>query len=265
MSVALVIVLGYKIFEWSGLTYEAAPIESTASSDVLPDDSFDTFAEREPGDWREELIALGIIATGTPETATSSDPVAYIGDILAEEILNGYGALKETDTYSVDAARSIGTSIGANIMPLPTSAHISAEELASDTDTSLARVLVYRADMRDATAPLIHDDPPEFVLFAEYVDSRNPEKLRALERAAVRYRTASENLRTVVVPEDALTLHVRAVNSLEDYANTLDRLVLFSAQPLSALALLRTYNEAERELLFAFDVLAQYYVRKSAQ
>jgi len=42
-----------------------------------------------------------------------------------------------------------------------------------------------------------------------------------------------------------------------------ERLVLFADKPLASLALLRTYNDVEREMLMAFDALAQYYVRKS--
>ena len=148
---------------------------------------------------------------------------------------------------------------------MSTAEHISLSDISIDADTSRERVLRYRADMREGTAPLISDAPPEIELFAEFLETGNREKLRALETAAARYEQAAENLGAIQVPEDAAQYHVRAVNALKDYGNTLQRLVLFSEQPLPALALLRTYNEAERELLFAFDVLAQYYVRKSSE
>jgi len=260
MVAILLIALAYKVAEWSGVTYVAEPpppAAEVATDELLP--------VRERGDWREELISLGIIATGTPETATSSDPVAYVGDILATELLRGYGAMKEADTFTVDAARSFGTTLGTNVLPEPLHTPIDPSGLRTDADTSRERVLSYRADMREAMSVLITETPPELVLFAEYLESGNAEKLRAIEAAAERYRRASSALQKIVIPKDALDYHVRAVNALEAYANTLDRLVLFSAQPLPSLALLRTYNEAERELLFAFDVLAQYYVRKSSE
>ena len=261
MAVILLLTLAFKVAEWSGVSYEAVPV-ATPSVDTP---TAETGPVRTPGDWRQELIALGIIATTTPATATSSDPVAYVGDILANEMLRGYAALKENDAYTVDAARSLGSSLGTNVLPVSTAEHISLSDISIDADTSRERVLRYRADMREGTAPLISDAPPEIELFAEFLETGNREKLRALETAAARYEQAAENLGAIQVPEDAAQYHVRAVNALKDYGNTLQRLVLFSEQPLPALALLRTYNEAERELLFAFDVLAQYYVRKSSE
>jgi len=261
MAVILLLSLAYKIAEWSGVRYEVAPL----AAPPVDAPTAEAAPATPPGDWRQELITLGIIATATPATATSSDPVAYVGDILATEMLRGYAALKENDAYTVDAARSLGSSLGTNVLPVSTAEHISLADISVDADTSRERVLRYRADMREGTAPLISDSPPEIELFAEFLDTGNREKLRALEAAAARYEKAGANLEAIRVPADAAEYHVRAVNALRDYGNTLERLVLFSEQPLPALALLRTYNEAERELLFAFDVLAQYYVRKSSE
>jgi hypothetical protein len=260
MVAVLLIAVANRIAQWSGVTYVAAPATHTDQPPRSPE-PVESPASR---DWREDLISLGVIASGTPETATSSDPVAYVGDILATELLRGYSTMKETDTYSVEAARAFGTTLGTNVLPESLHTPIDPAAIRTDEDVSRDRVLSYRADMREAMSVLISDSPPEFVLFAEYLESGNAERLRAIEASAERYRAASAALQNVIVPKDALEYHVRAVNALEAYANTLDRLVLFSAQPLSSLALLRTYNEAERELLFAFDVLAQYYVRKSS-
>ncbi len=183
MAVAMLVVLAFKIVDWSDISYEA-PTETVAPEST----DEDVFADREAGDWREQLIALGIIATGTPETATSSDPVAYVGDILANELLRGYDTMKATDSYSVDAARTLGTSIGTNVLPISTANHITVDALLLDEDISKEGALRYRADMREATAPLITDIPPELVLFAEFLETQNAEKLRAIEDSAKRYR-----------------------------------------------------------------------------
>ena len=212
--------------------------------------------------WRDELVRLGIIATSTEaDIATSTDPVARIADILGEQAAYGYLSLKE-GVLSLEDARAYGSAVGENVLPISTAAHISVADIDSTTDVSKERTLAYRADVRDATGVLITDTEPEVVLFAKYIDSKNPNLLEEIKDAAARYNTAANAMKKILVPHDAKELHVRAVNSLLDYENTLDRLVLYADSPLASLALLRTYNEVEREMLLAFDALADYYVRK---
>jgi hypothetical protein len=119
--------------------------------------------------------------------------------------------------------------------------------------------------MREASAILITDDPPEFETFARYIETNNPERLRELERAEERYRGAEASVLAVVVPQDAAELHIRVVNSLGFFAHTLRQLIRYADSPLTSLAILRTYNEAEREMLYAFDALSSYYVKKSTE
>lgn len=216
-------------------------------------------------DWQEELIRLGIINTANESYGTSTDPLEYIGDIIAEQVLGGYLSLKEGETYSKETANQLGESIGKSILPSPTFTPHTEKGMITVTDTSRERVLSYRADMREALAPLITDTEPELVIFAKFIETQSPEELIALAAAAKRYKEAEQNMLAVAVPQDALALHVRGINALGFYANTLDRLVLFAKSPLAILGLLRTYNEAEREMLYAFDALSQYYVRKSTE
>ncbi len=216
--------------------------------------------------WRDELAQLGIISTTTSEVlATSSDPLATLGDSIAQEFLYGYMSLKQSGTFTPERAAELGKGIGVNIRaPSDFSMHSEAE-LTEDADVSKERVLVYRSDMRDALAVLINGEPPEFEIFARYVETNNPERLNELREAAERYRKAEQNSLKVVVPRDAAELHIRAVNALGSYATVINQLIRSADSPFTTLVVLRTYNEAEREMLYAFDALASYYVRKSSE
>lgn len=222
-------------------------------------------AERKPlstRDWQNELAALGLISTSTDRVvATSPQSVA---DIISEQFLNGYISLKESGRYSQESAASIGRSIGESVRAPSQFVMHGESEVRQVADISKERSLTYRADMRDALAILITDAPPEFETFGLYVETKNPERLRELEAAVTRYRLAEQALLRVIVPQDAVALHLRATNALGAYASAVDQLIRYADEAFATLAVLRTYNDAEREMLYAFDALASYYVRKSA-
>jgi hypothetical protein len=214
--------------------------------------------------WQEELATLGLISTSTDASAVATSTLT-VADMISHDFINAYLSLKESGKYSKETAASIGKAIGENVRA-PSQFVVHGEgELNKDSDTSRNRALVYRADMRDALAVLITDAPPEFETFGLYVETKNPERLRGLEEAATRYQTAERTLLHVIVPMDAAALHLRAVNALGSYADALNQLIRHADDSLSILAVLRTYNDAERELLYAFDALASYYVRKASE
>lgn len=216
--------------------------------------------------WRDELAELGIIATTTAEVyATSSDPLIAFGDSVAQNFLYGYMSLKQSGAFTTERAETLGKDIGMNLRA-PSGFSLHAEsELTQDADVSRDRVLAYRSDMRDALSILVNGKPPEFEIFALYVETKNPERLTELTEAAERYRIAEQNALKVVVPQDAAEIHIRVTNALGSFATVLDQLIRSVDSPFTTLVVLRTYNEAEREMLYAFDALSSYYVRKSTQ
>ncbi|TSC86991.1 MAG: hypothetical protein G01um10148_96 [Parcubacteria group bacterium Gr01-1014_8] len=217
-------------------------------------------------DWRDELARLGLVNTTTDAAvATSSDPLATFGDTIAQEFLTTYLSLKQYGSYSPEKAAQLGKALGSNAhVPTNFTLHASSE-LTLASDTSKERILKYRSEMRDALRMLVNGSPPEFETLALYIETKNPERLIELSEAAERYRDAEKNALAVVVPSDAAELHIRVVNALGAYGSAVDQLVRSMASPVTTLAVLRTYNEAEREMLYAFDALASYYVRKSSQ
>jgi hypothetical protein len=54
---------------------------------------------------------------------------------------------------------------------------------------------------------------------------------------------------------------LRVTNAIGGFAENLERMVRFAKDPLATMALLRTYNEREREFDLAFDALVKYYAR----
>jgi hypothetical protein len=212
--------------------------------------------------WQNELAELGIISTSTEGLIATT--TLSVADVISDQFLAGYTTLKESGRYTPETASAIGRSIGESVRAPSQFVMHGEGELKKDLDTSSARALEYRADMREALAVLISDAPPEFQTFGLYVETKNPARLLELEEAADRYQKAERALLAVVVPQDAVALHIRAANALGSYADTIRQLIRYADDPLSTLAVLRTYNDTEREMLYAFDALASYYVRKSA-
>ena len=194
--------------------------------------------------------------------ATSSDPLNSLGDFLATQLLSGYAAVKR-GSYSQTQANTLAQKMGASVQAPSTFVPHVAPELKTVSDVSLERVLQYRADMRTALAGLITGDGPEFLTFAHYLETKNPILLTNISDAARRYRVAESAAFHTTVPQDAADIHLRAVNALGAYASILEQLVQHASDPLASVAILRTYNGEEQEMLYAFDALASYYVRKS--
>ncbi len=235
---------------------------STTDRERPSTEEITTNADRE---WIAELTRLGIVSTPGEPLSTSTDPVQFIGEIIADQTLNGYLSLKQSGLYSPEEAARVGEQIGANIAPAPTAVLYRTSSLATTADTSPARVITYRGDMRDALSPLVTDEEDELTLFARYLDTLDRTYLERIRASSERYKIAEMNMATIIVPEDGVEVHLRTLNALVSFRNTLERLVLFSDSSLSSLALLRTYNEAEREMLYAFDALARYYVESIDQ
>jgi hypothetical protein len=218
-------------------------------------------------DWQDELIRAGVIsapatsttaATGTPST----DPLSNIGQAVAQTLVNGYMSLAQYNAYTPERGETLASTIADNLRAPAIFVPHTVEELSFDSDTSSKRVLQYRSDMRVAFEPMINAEEHELTLFAGYVDSHDQLWLERLAKAAANYRAVEKNLLSVSVPQDAAPEHLRAVNAIGSFAENLERMVRFANDPLASMALLRTYNDKEREFDLAFDALIKYYARK---
>jgi hypothetical protein len=214
-------------------------------------------------DWQDELLAGGVAAATSTESETA-DPIEDIEDDVAGALYGGYLSLKQQGSYTPQQGNALAYSIASNIRA-PLLGEPLTDSSITTRENSRASTLAYRAESRDALAPIVTDDPPEIEYYAYYVSTKDASWLSKLSEAASQYREARENMLAVVTPEDAVQEHLRALNALGAYAETLDRLANVAPNAFAAAALLKTMNEAEEEMLAAFDALAQYYVHSIAQ
>lgn len=216
-------------------------------------------------DWQDELMRGGMgFSTTTASTTLSDDPAVNLGISLINSLASGYSSMKEYNAYSPEQAEKLATSLTTDFKAPDTATAHSLAELKIDPDVSSARILKYRSDMRLALSVLVDlEAEPEFSLFARFIQTNDPKWLTELSSAAERYRKAEAELMKVTVPDTAAYIHLRAANATGTYAQTLERLVRFAKDPLATMALLRTYNESEREYLLAFDALAKFYAEET--
>ncbi len=217
-------------------------------------------------DWQDELTHSGIAASTSTDSNTlaTADPLTALANQVAGALYGGYLSLKQNGEYSSARAATLGTNIATNLQAPDTFVPHTVDDLTIDEDTTEARILKYRADLRVALAPMVTDDPPEIEYFASYVVTKDPSWITKLSDAAARYAAAEKNMLTVSVPKDGVPEHLRALNALGAYASTLNRMPPYMNDTFASLALLKTLNADEEDMLRSFDALAQYYVRTVA-
>lgn len=220
-------------------------------------------------DWQEELAKAGIAtiepATSTATSSASLDPLSRIAETVAKSLFGNYLFMKENGAYSAQEGQKMAENVAATVIKAPeTYVRHTEAELKFDSNTSADRILVYRSDMRVATERLLEGTEPEFALFGRYMESGDPYWLEELEKTVARYRETEKRMLKVTVPENARIYHIRAVNAVGAYGNNIDRLIRFAGDPIAVLALLRAYNDVEREMLLAFDALANFYARSAS-
>ncbi|MEK7509611.1 MAG: hypothetical protein AAB605_02760 [Patescibacteria group bacterium] len=215
-------------------------------------------------DWRDALAEAGIaIATTTEPAAPAApqDPLATMGSSVLQSVVSGYLSLKEYNQYTPARGEQLAQTIATNLRAPAIFMPHTTDELIIDADTSQERILRYRADMQEATARMVDfSAEPEFTIFARFIATEDTSWLDKLSATAKNYRDVEHAMLAVSTPASAIETHLRAVNALGKFTETLERLVRFANDPIATAALLRTYNEDEREMFLAFDALAKFYV-----
>ncbi len=205
--------------------------------------------------WQEELLRNSL---------EKSDSVALEGlsDALSQGIAVSYSALQQSGEYTEEKIGEVADNMAETIRIEPVFTPHTAAELTIDTNTSYARMLSYRSDMRIALEPLLSNKESEFEIFARYISSKDSNELKPLEAAARNYRKAIQGAMSVTVPADVQDEHIRAVNALLQFAVVLDDIQKHASDPLASVALMRTYTVAETAVLTTFNDLARYYSTK---
>lgn len=198
----------------------------------------------------------------TSGAATSSDDISQLGTEVLNRLAQAYSGLQNANAFSTSTANAVA----ADTLPLlQTNVQYTtylSSNLKTDSDTSFARMLTYRSDLRTSLAPLLKNTEPEFAIFGSYVQTKDTSYLTQLEAVAQNYRDAVALTAKVVVPEDAVPYHIAILNAMEEFAATLDAMSAQASDPFAVAGLLQNYEQAESDMVTSFNALATYYKSK---
>jgi hypothetical protein len=207
-----------------------------------------------------------LLATSTDPAAagaTSTDSLSTLGNAVMDQLAGAYTQMQRSGTYSSSTAAAAGNSLAPYLAAGVSYQTFSASQLKVDSDISYARMLQYRSDLRAAFAPLLQNTEPEYEIFAYYVNTKDVSYLAKLKTVAGSYREAANLTAKVVVPQDALEVHIGILNAMEEFASTLDAMAAHANDPFASAALLSGYNRAESDMLSSFNALTIYYKGKT--
>ena len=212
---------------------------------------------------QQEAVVLGLASSADPSATSSVDTVAMIGPMVMAQLAGQYMGMQDSGSYSAQAGEQAAQDIAGNIRATISYKVYGVSDIKTDTDTSYARMLTYRSDLREALAPLLKNTSPELELFARYIETSDPIYLTRLTEAAQNYRSAIANVALVVVPRDAVNYDRSILNAMGQFAGTLDQMATHGTDTLASAALLRAYNTAEQDMYTSFNALSAYYGQKT--
>ncbi|MBI5470425.1 hypothetical protein HY968_03890 [Candidatus Kaiserbacteria bacterium] len=207
--------------------------------------------------------------SGGKSTASNSllSDLPYVSPIssdIAAQILSAYANnVARNGSYSSEDGVKAATKIASDIMPAVNYTSVTAGDVKTDPDVSSSRVLAYRADLRVALEPLLLNKDMELEIFGRYIESGDVQYLNALGAAAVNYRKAAGNASALKVPADAAVYHAAILNAMNEFAATLDAMASNASDPFASAALLKTYNQAQADMLASFGEIGAYAARKT--
>ena len=210
-----------------------------------------------------DQLQAGTVASATNTKPYDSNDLSQIGDNAFGKLIGTYVALKQSGAYTASAGERVAQDIATSLTAPVAYAPILESDIKADSDTSYKRMLQYRSDMRTAYEPLLQNKEPEFAVFARYVETGDKSNLATLSLYAERYKKTATNAKNATVPKDTISYHVRIANSLLQFAAVLEQMVKYADNSMASLALLRTYNSAELEVLTSFNSIATFQRNKT--
>lgn len=260
-ALSVVVLLGVGAWQFDqAMQQKNAPLSYVKSSSLAPesgaaqDTNFD--AQQQTAD---TAAAAG---AGAAQSASSSDPISQIGTNVMNQLMSAYVGLRQAGVYSTSTAEAAAIQIQPSLNASISYPTFRPSDIKTDPDTSYARMLAYRGDLKASLAPLMKNTEPEYEIFAEYVNTGDASYLTKLESVAQDYRNAASSTAIVVVPIDAVSYHVAILNAMEDFAATLDAMVAHASDPFASAALLENYDRAESDMLTSFNALTTYEKQK---
>ena len=189
---------------------------------------------------------------------TTAD-IAMIGPAVAGQLIAQYQTLKESGLYTPEVAESVARELGENVIaPVPYK-HYSAKDIKTAGDNSYESMLNYRAKLKDALLPMTKIEDLEISVFATYMETKDPAKLAQLHDIAAAYAASIKAASGIATPPEATQLHASILNAMGQFGVTIAALGDNAEDPITTIALLRTYNEAENAMITSFNNLAKYF------
>jgi hypothetical protein len=210
---------------------------------------------------RELAQALGM---GLAPGATSSTPeeISQIGDRTIARLTSYYTFLEESGSYTPEIAAQVAASIAPMVAAHVPYTMYDPQTIPTDPGTSYKRMIEYRTDLQKSFAPLKKNKEYELDLYNNYMQTHDTRYLTQLKTAAQNYRDAAVQTAQVIVPTDAVSIHVGVLNAMQEFAATLTFIVDNIQDPVTSLALLASYNKAENDMTVSFAALDAYYASK---
>ena len=214
-------------------------------------------------DWQQEMTLLGLNTENNPTATSTFDSIAMIGQIVIAEMVGQYAGIQDRGAYTTETVQNASENIAANLRANILYKTYLTTDFKTDTDTSYARMLTYRSDLREALAPLMQNTGSELELYGKYIETADTKYLGQLSAAADNYRAAAQNAAALTVPRDSVNYHKDILNAMEQFSATLDKMATHAGDPLASAALLRTFNQAETTMYTSFNALSRYYSQKT--
>ncbi|MDR3570715.1 MAG: hypothetical protein P4L81_00750 [Candidatus Pacebacteria bacterium] len=203
------------------------------------------------------------VPTITTSSATNTDPITAVSDEAVGELVGAYAGLQQQGSYSSTTGAAIASSIGMGLQVPTTYSPISATAIKTSSDTSYQAMMQYRSNLQTTLKPLLKNTTPEYVLFGMYVQTKQQKYLDQLLAAAGNYAAAASSTLTLTVPADAVQVQLGLVNSMNEFATTLNNMTAHASDPIASSVLLENYNNAENDVLGAFQALVTYEQSKT--
>lgn len=204
---------------------------------------------------------------GTSDLATlAADPYgpSQITDNTARTLAAQYAQIQKngamTSAQKTQAAQDLGATLKAHI----TYTAYTASNIKTDTDTSYARMLTYRGALQTSLAPLLDNTTPELDLLTGYIQTKDPHYLTQLQKAAATYKLVAVKTAHILVPTDAVNIHIGILNAMQQFAATLTQMVASADDPFVEATLLNTYMASQQEMFSSFNDLYGYYKSKQS-
>jgi hypothetical protein len=208
---------------------------------------------------QSESDALTALASST--ASGSAQGITPLGASIFAQAVVAFDKATQLASSS-EAGLAAVQDFGAKIKPPVNYRTYAASDITTVPDTSKERVLAYRADLRRAFEPLLENKEYELDVFANYVNTKNPSYLAALHAASENYKTAITNTEKVVAPADAAVYQAAILTAMSEFSATLDALADNATDPFASSALLRTFVDAQDNMVASFNSVGKYAAKK---